>query len=85
MRTKQILSLLKKSLSRWSDDRANSMGAAIAYFSLFSMAPLLIIIISLSGLFLGKDAAEGKIYTQLSDFIGTKTEWQYLMKMTRRN
>jgi membrane protein len=40
------------------------------------MAPLLIIIISLSGLFLGKDAAEGKIYTQLSHFIGTNTASQ---------
>ena len=52
------------------------MSSSLAYYTIFSMAPLLIIIISLSGLFLGKDAAEGKIYTQLSHFIGTNTASQ---------
>lgn len=52
------------------------MSSSLAYYTIFSLAPLLIIIISLSGLFLGKDAAEGKIYAQLSGFIGPDTASQ---------
>lgn len=58
------------------DDRITKMSSSLAYYTIFSMAPLLIIIISLSGLFLGKDAAEGKIYAQLANFIGPNTASQ---------
>lgn len=73
---KGIGHVLIKSFKGFSDDRITKMSSSLAYYTIFSMAPLLIIIISLSGLFLGKDAAEGKIYTQLSDFIGTNTASQ---------
>src|SRR5690242_20945979 len=59
---KRIWQVLKKSFQGFSDDRITKMSSSLAYYTIFSMAPLLIIIISLSGLFLGQDAAEGKIY-----------------------
>lgn len=73
---KRIWHVLKKSFQGFANDRITKMSSSLAYYTIFSMAPLLIIIISLSGLFLGKDAAEGKIYTQLSNFVGSNTASQ---------
>src|SRR5258706_10569139 len=70
MRPKQALMLLKKAASSWSDDRAPSMGAAISYYSLFSMAPLLVIIIAVAGLVFGADAVQGALFAQISDLMG---------------
>jgi len=73
---KRIWQVLKKSFKGFMDDRITKMSSSLAYYTIFSMAPLLIIIISMSGLFLGRDAAEGKIYAQLSNFIGPNTASQ---------
>jgi membrane protein len=70
MRPKQALKLLKQTAGSWSDDRAPSMGAAISYYSLFSMAPLLVIIITVAGLFFGADQVQNAIFGQLSDLMG---------------
>ncbi|MGE5639145.1 MAG: YihY/virulence factor BrkB family protein [Clostridia bacterium] len=70
MRPKQVFRLLKDTASSWSDDRAPSMGAAISYYSLFSMAPLLVILITVAGLFFGADQVQGAIFGQLSDLMG---------------
>src|SRR5438045_1875135 len=70
MKPKQALDLLKDTASSWSDDRAPSMGAAIAYYSLFSIAPLLVIIIAVAGLFFGAEAVQGAVFAQLSDLMG---------------
>lgn len=70
MRLKQIWSLINKSVAMWLDDYAPSMGAALAYYTLFSMAPLLIIVIAVAGLVFGQDAARGEIVAQMQDLIG---------------
>lgn len=70
MRARQILGLLKKTAASWSDDRAPSMGAAISYYSLFSMAPLLVIILTIAGLFFGADQVQAALFGQLSDLMG---------------
>jgi len=62
--------MVKKSASAWSDDFAPSMGAAIAYYTAFSIAPLLVIVIAIAGLFFGRDAASGALYAQISGLIG---------------
>ena len=51
--------MLKHSLKAWNDDYASSMGAALAYYTTFSLAPLLIIVIAVAGLVFGEDAARG--------------------------
>ncbi|MGN6342059.1 MAG: YihY/virulence factor BrkB family protein [Ginsengibacter sp.] len=73
---KRLWEVLKKSFKGFSNDRITKMSSSLSYYTIFSMAPLLIIIISLSGLFLGQDAAQGKIYDQLSDFIGSNAASQ---------
>ncbi len=67
---KQIWNLSSKSVTAWLDDYAPSMGAALAYYTLFSLAPLLIIAIAVAGLFFGQEAARGEIVSQIEDLIG---------------
>ncbi|MEA3195277.1 MAG: rane protein [Betaproteobacteria bacterium] len=64
------LRLLKDTASSWSGDHAQAMGAALAYYSLFSVAPLLLIIIGVAGIFFGEDAVRGAIFDQLADLMG---------------
>ena len=62
--------LTKAAASSWVDDYAQSMGAALAYYTLFSVAPLLLIVISVAGLVFGVEAARGEIIGQLRDLMG---------------
>ena len=62
--------LLSQTVRSWLDDHAPSMGAALAYYTLFSLAPLLLIVIAVAGLIFGQVAARGEIATQLSALMG---------------
>lgn len=62
--------LLRDAFTAWLDDYAPSMGAALAYYTVFSVAPLLLIVISVAGLVFGEAAARGEIFDQLSALIG---------------
>lgn len=70
MQLKQIWDLIRKSISAWVDDYAPSMGAALAYYTLFSIAPLLIIAIAVAGMVYGQEAARGEIVEQIQGLIG---------------
>ncbi len=70
---KQILSLLKETVSEWKDDKAMRLSAALAFYSVFSMAPLLIIAIAIAGAVFGQDAASGAIQEQLAGSIGEES------------
>ena len=70
MHLEQLWDLIKKSVVAWLDDYAPSMGAALAYYTLFSLAPLLIIAIAVAGLVFGQDAARGEIVAQIQGLIG---------------
>lgn len=70
MYLRQIGDLITKSVVAWLDDYAPSMGAALAYYTLFSIAPLLIIVIAVAGLVFGEEAARGEIVAQLSGLMG---------------
>src|SRR5918992_1384584 len=70
MRAKQYLGLLKQAASSWSSDYAPSMGAALSYYTLFSIAPLLLIVIAVAGLAFGDEAARGELFNQISGLIG---------------
>ncbi len=67
---KHIWVMIKTTFSSWLDDYAPSMGAALAYYTLFSIAPLLLIVISTAGLVFGEDAVRGEIFAQLRDLMG---------------
>ncbi len=62
--------LVKAAVAAWSDDYAPSMGAALSYYSVFSMAPLLVIVISIAGLVFGAEAARGEVFGQLRGLMG---------------
>ena len=62
--------LAKQSVSAWIDDYAPSMGAAISYYTVFSIAPLLIIVIAVAGFVWGREAVQGQLVGQLTDMIG---------------
>ncbi len=70
MNAKQAMNLVKESASAWVDDRAPSMGAALSYYTVFSIAPLLLIVIAVAGLVFGTDAAQGAIVEQLQGLLG---------------
>jgi membrane protein len=62
--------LARDTLKSWMDDYAPSMGAAIAYYTVFSLAPLLLIVTSIAGVVFGPEAARGEIVAQLSGLMG---------------
>ena len=62
--------LVRKTISAWTDDYAPSMGAALAYYTMFSIAPLLLIVIAVTGWFFGAEAARGEILAQLEGLMG---------------
>lgn len=67
---RQGWALLKRAAAAWSDDYAPSMGAALSYYTVFALAPLLLIVISIAGLVFGADAARGEIFGQLRELMG---------------
>ncbi len=67
---KEWWQLVKTSIGCWLDDYAPSMGAALSYYTVFSLAPLLLIVISVAGLIFGGDAARGEIFGQLRGMMG---------------
>ncbi|MCY7371671.1 MAG: YihY/virulence factor BrkB family protein [Polaromonas sp.] len=66
----QTWTLLKTATNAWIDDYAPSMGAALSYYTLFSLAPMLLIVIAIAGLVFGADAVHGEIFGQLRDLFG---------------
>ncbi len=67
---KAIWVLMRDSVWEWVGDRASRKGAALAFYTVFSLAPILIVAIAIAGLFFGQDAARGEIYAQVSDLLG---------------
>ena len=70
MKLAELWALLKKSVNAWIEDYAPSMGAALAYYTLFSIAPVLVIVIAVAGFFFGQEAAQGEITAQLQGLLG---------------
>jgi membrane protein len=62
--------MIKATVKAWVDDYAPSMGAALSYYTLFSLAPLLIIVIAVAGMVFGQEAAQGEIVAQLRGIMG---------------
>ncbi|MGE5523080.1 MAG: YihY/virulence factor BrkB family protein [Rhodospirillaceae bacterium] len=70
MNAKNIWTMLKDAFTSWQEDYAPSMGAALSYYTMFSIAPLLLIVIAVTGLVFGEEAARGAIYGQLQGLMG---------------
>ncbi|MBA2650190.1 MAG: YihY/virulence factor BrkB family protein [Legionella sp.] len=70
---KNIWAFTKKVAYSWKEDKVASLSASLAYYTIFSLTPLLIICIALAGLFLGEEAARGQIVDQISSLVGHET------------
>ncbi len=66
-----IGAILRDSFNGFLDDRCLKLSAALAYYTVFSLAPLLVLVISLLGIFLGEEAIRGQIVGQISGLVGT--------------
>src|SRR5690554_1015762 len=73
---KRILILIKETFRGFSEDRIMKKSASLAYYTIFSLAPLLLIIMWTMGFFLGQDATEGRIFNELHDIVGANAASQ---------
>jgi membrane protein len=70
MNVRESFALARRAFAAWSGDYAPSMGAALAYYALFSIAPLLLILTGVAGFFFGAQAARGELFGQLAGLMG---------------
>ncbi|MEO6456406.1 MAG: YihY/virulence factor BrkB family protein [Ginsengibacter sp.] len=68
--------VLKNSFKGFSDDKITKLSASLAYYTVFSLAPMLIVIVSLCGIFFEREAIEGTIYGQIESFVGSDAALQ---------
>lgn len=68
---RDIVRMGRQAFAGWKDDYASSMGAALSYYTFFSLGPLLLIVISLAGFFFGQDAARARILEEISALMGS--------------
>jgi membrane protein len=73
---KSILSLFKNASIGFINDNAFKLSASLSYYTIFALCPLLMIIISLAGIFFGREAVQGKIYWQLNGLVGNEAALQ---------
>src|ERR1700692_503517 len=65
-----VWSLLRETASRYSGHKASLLGAALAYYSVFSLGPLMVIAIAIAGFVFGDDAARGEVSLELKSLLG---------------
>jgi membrane protein len=70
MRIASIWDLVKTTFSEWLADNATRLGAALAYYTMLSVAPLLVIVTTIAGLIFGQEAAQGQLVQEMTDMVG---------------
>ena len=70
MKSKIALRLLKETFAAWQKDKVPLLASSLAYYTVFSIAPLLLIAIAIAGVFFGEDAVRGQIIGQIQELIG---------------
>lgn len=75
-RIKQFFTILKKAVLAFIEDNGFKLSASLSYYTIFSIGPIIIIIISLVGIFLGREAVQGEVYGQVKGFIGSNAALQ---------
>jgi len=73
---KNGFTILKAAFSGFMSDMALKYSASLAYYTIFSLGPLLLLVISLAGIFLGKDAIQGKVFSEINGFVGNEAARQ---------
>lgn len=73
---KTAFGILKETVSTFMDNKGLKLSASLAYYTLFSMAPLLLLVISLAGAFFGREAIEGSVFAELNGLVGNEAAAQ---------
>lgn len=73
---KGLFQVFRESFKGFGNDNVTKLSGSLAYYTVFSLGPLMVVIISLCSIFLGRDAIEGKVYEQLVSFVGADTALQ---------
>lgn len=73
MGIKEFFDLMKRAFKKWSLDKAGRLAAALSYYSVFSLAPLLVILIAVVGFFYGQAAVEGRLVSEIEGVVGLET------------
>jgi membrane protein len=68
--SRELIKVVRCSVTEWLDHRASSKGAALAFYTLFSLAPVLVLVIAVAGFFYGAEAAQGQLLDQLRGLVG---------------
>ena len=68
--------LLKETYTEFDEDNAIKLSASLSYYTIFSLAPLLLLLISLAGLFFGRDAIQGHVFSEINGLIGNEAAAQ---------
>ena len=67
---KTFFRLLRTTFTEWNQDKAPRLGAALAYYTIFAVAPLLLVAIAIAGLVYGEEAAQGQVARKVQDTMG---------------
>lgn len=69
--------VFKETYNGFVEDKGLKLSASLAYYTIFSLAPMIIVLLSIGGIFYGKEALQGKIFSKIKDFIGAEFTWAY--------
>jgi len=72
LRRAEIGALLKETGTAWIDDNAPRLGASLAFYTLLSLAPIVIVVVAVAALAFGQKAAQGKLIWEIQDLVGTE-------------
>ncbi len=65
-----MLDLLKEAIAEWKEDKASVLAAALSFYTMISLAPLLVLATAVAGLFYGQEAASGRLSAEIADMVG---------------
>src|SRR6266851_8781324 len=68
--TKEWIYMIREAGNGWLEDQAQRLGASLAFYTLLSLAPLLVITVALAGLVFGREAASGQLAWQIQNLVG---------------
>ncbi len=80
---REIWSLIKDAANGWSEHHASRIGAALAFYTVFSLGPMLLLAVAVAGFFFGQGNARGEIYQQISALIGPQAAAEVQMVLVR--
>jgi membrane protein len=69
-RFKTVFELLKQAAADWMDDNAPRLGASLAYYTVFSISPLMLIVLAIAGFLFGQEAARRGVFNQINGLVG---------------